>query len=371
MRGNRVDFGAVIETHVKVQSVRSIHMRFISGYSLATNYDFHNGCRIWVIWNSVTIQLRFWIGELNLFIARFDICSLRGWCWLLLFTVLIELLRDSSFGLHFGNSMLGASPKWAKLDRLLVKHLWFLHMPIFTVVFLPPRVSDHASVLLSVASATMFHRPFRLRNLKTVLKMIHFNEFAGITNRVAAAKSLLSDCQLQLQGSVNPLLLAQEKRLHTAYAGLKKAEMRFLAQKAKVQHLVLSDTNTRYFYASIAARRVRNIIGAIEDIQGQVCHGQENVSLAFLNYYRDLLGSTEPTMDLPADLFHNNILKNPSQLNVMVTVPEIEATLFSIDRSKSPGVDGYSSGFFRDTWSITGPAFIAAVFEFFQKSVMP
>ncbi|XP_074283502.1 uncharacterized protein LOC141608050 [Silene latifolia] len=55
----------------------------------------------------------------------------------------------------------------------------------------------------------------------------------------------------------------------------------------------------------------------------------------------------------------------------MITPREIRAALNSIDNNKSPGVDGYSLGFFKDTWDITGPDFSAAVLEFFHHGKMP
>ncbi|KAK9675842.1 hypothetical protein RND81_11G035500 [Saponaria officinalis] len=58
LRSNRVDCGAIIETHIKVHLVNAIHKRMFKGYSLATNYDFHYGGRIWVLWNPTTVSVR-------------------------------------------------------------------------------------------------------------------------------------------------------------------------------------------------------------------------------------------------------------------------------------------------------------------------
>ncbi|XP_074293276.1 uncharacterized protein LOC141620254 [Silene latifolia] len=147
--------------------------------------------------------------------------------------------------------------------------------------------------------------------------------------------------------------------------------MRVLSQKAKLQHLHLSDLNTKYFYAHIKARKIGNTIGVIEDVNGTLCHGHAQVAHAFVGYYRDLLGTYEVVTPLPAALFAHNTFTTTDHLVAPVTHLEIEAALFAIQRDKSPGIDGYSSGFFRDSWGIIGHEFTAAIMEFFTKGYMP
>ncbi|XP_074297810.1 uncharacterized protein LOC141628588 [Silene latifolia] len=106
----------------------------------------------------------------------------------------------------------------------------------------------------------------------------------------------------------------------------RRAEMQVLFQRAKVQNLQLNDLSTRYFYSRLANRRVRNSIGSIQDKSGKLLQ--------------------------------------------QVRVQEILNALKSIDRNKSPGIDGYSSGFL-DAWNLVGHDFKAAVFEFFQTCTMP
>lgn len=49
-----------------------------------------------------------------------------------------------------------------------------------------------------------------------------------------------------------------------------------------------------------------------------------------------------------------------------VTRTEIKAALWSIANHKSPGLDGFSSGFYKSAWSVVGDFVIAAVKEFFE-----
>ncbi|KAK9750773.1 hypothetical protein RND81_02G221000 [Saponaria officinalis] len=386
----------MVETHVRKHSCKGVFRKSIGAYSLVTNYDFHPGGRLWVLWNPTAMHLRVLDGG-----AQFLHCSLlhrsshRSFLVTFVYTYnraperldLWDKLWGFSVdhpytrGVFTWHNKQEAAPKWAKLDRLLVNQSWFLQMPTTTVTFLPFGISDHAPVILTTALSVNCHRPFRyldcwvllsdfvgcvssgwlsssfggsiyalfakLRRLRAVLKSIHCTEFSDLRNRVAMVKLRLNDCQLRLQASpTSQLFLVEEKQLLGYYARLKTAEMRVLAQRAKVQHLKLSDGNTKYFYASITARKFRNTIGPIEDARGQLCTGHEAVSRAFLCYYQTLLGSSEPVTSLPGDLFLENVLCQPAHLDVMVTLPEIKAALWSIDRNKSLGVNGYSSGFF-------------------------
>ncbi|KAL9232296.1 hypothetical protein vseg_007422 [Gypsophila vaccaria] len=44
---------------------------------------------------------------------------------------------------------------------------------------------------------------------------------------------------------------------------------------------------------------------------------------------------------------------------------EVKEAIFGIPGSKAPGLDGYNSQFFKDTWEIVGPQVTQAVLELF------
>nr|XP_018631977.1 uncharacterized protein LOC108947926 [Nicotiana tomentosiformis] len=48
------------------------------------------------------------------------------------------------------------------------------------------------------------------------------------------------------------------------------------------------------------------------------------------------------------------------------TIEEVKKAVFSIDINKSPGPDGYGSGFYRAAWRVIGKDITEAVLEFFQ-----
>ncbi|XP_074288939.1 uncharacterized protein LOC141614084 [Silene latifolia] len=175
------------------------------------------------------------------------------------------------------------------------------------------------------------------------LSTIHSTVAYLTTARVAESKLALHHCQDQLSRSpLDITILAQEKHLLQEYIMIKKVELQVLYQRAKVQGLQLNDLSTRYFYSRLADRRARNSIGLIQDEFG----------VQFSPFILISEGHCPPECWGP--------------LVQQVRVQEILDALKSIDRHKSLGIDGYSSGFFLDAWDKVGSDFKAAVFEFFQ-----
>lgn len=50
-----------------------------------------------------------------------------------------------------------------------------------------------------------------------------------------------------------------------------------------------------------------------------------------------------------------------------VSPEEVKEALFVISDQKASGLDGYGSGFFKDTWEIVGNDIIRAVTDFFSS----
>lgn len=60
-----------------------------------------------------------------------------------------------------------------------------------------------------------------------------------------------------------------------------------------------------------------------------------------------------------------------AQLVKTVTREEIREVLLRMPNNKSPGPDGYTTEFFKASWSIIGPDFTTAVQSFFSKGFLP
>lgn len=52
------------------------------------------------------------------------------------------------------------------------------------------------------------------------------------------------------------------------------------------------------------------------------------------------------------------------------TGKDVKIALFQIDSNKSPGLDGFSSGFFKSAWSIVGEDISKDILQFFQNEML-
>ncbi|XP_074314673.1 uncharacterized protein LOC141649902 [Silene latifolia] len=320
-----------------------------------------------------------------------------------------SLVDHPATGCHFTwNNKQGDGLRWAKLDRILVSPQWFASFRS-TATFLNAGFSYHSPCLVQIDGMASPCRPKfkylncwalspqfqstvcrswsshyygghiislfqKLKQLRSGLRKLHTSSFTNLSDRVASCKLALKHCQDNL--SISPMdsaLLREERTLVQEYLQIKRAEMQILFQRAKVQHIQSGDLSTQYVYSKISARKVRNNIGSILDAACKICTGSHEVAQGFLDYYSSLLGSSTPVFPLPSHLFLQDTV-SPEQcgsLTQPVRVPEILDALKSIDRNKSPGMDGYSSGFFLDAWTVVGQDFKNAVLEFFQTCSMP
>ncbi|XP_057953284.1 uncharacterized protein LOC131147748 [Malania oleifera] len=86
---------------------------------------------------------------------------------------------------------------------------------------------------------------------------------------------------------------------------------------------------------------------------GRLPDPNKEVAEEFVTYYKQLLGSEEACSLVDPQVIDRGPTLNEEQAKVMVEVvigEEIKEALFSIGEDKSPGPDGYSSGFFKGAW---------------------
>ncbi|XP_074304512.1 uncharacterized protein LOC141639242 [Silene latifolia] len=129
------------------------------------------------------------------------------------------------------------------------------------------------------------------------------------------------------------------------------------------------DENTHYFHCSIKARRSQNRVLSIKDMSGRDYNTNADIKNAFLVYYMALLGNDHYVTPVCLDVVRAGSTVSEEQATAMIrdiSEEEIRSALMSIPADKYPGPDGFTSQFFKDSYSIVGPDVIAAVKEFFN-----
>ncbi|XP_062088717.1 uncharacterized protein LOC133795278 [Humulus lupulus] len=270
-------------------------------------------------------------------------------------SLLIDLRSSGSF-FTWSNKQKEGSRIFSKLDRVFVNELWIDTFPDSEARINWDAISDHCfCIIKTVQFQTSGVRPFwyynmwdkhkdfrstvlniwskpaggiglqkiiqKLRRLKPALLQFNKVQIGDVVQKYATAKQNYELAQFMLQQSPSSSLLQQEEDEAAAeFARMSKLYESFLRQKS---FLGKSIALTGRVYLS--------------------CFQQDNVL----------------SLDHQLDLIHP------------FTKKDVKRALFSIPATKSPGPDGYGSGFFKALWKDIGDEIDDAILMFFDSGVIP
>jgi hypothetical protein len=216
-----------------------------------------------------------------------------------------------------------------RLDRAVANPEWCAIFPIFSVLILAARSSDHSPMLVSFfgchserQAQGSFRRGFKFEaswaNDIECMESISsawnndLNDVAplkGIRLRLSACQRALSTWSRQKYGNVEENIKRKSAQLATlqrddslalvAYIKTLQHEIEELLefedmrwrQRAKQHWLQHGDQNTTFFHFWGQHRRKINHIRSISDEQGRVWRKNKDISKAFLSYYEQLFST--------------------------------------------------------------------------------
>ncbi|KAL2235283.1 UNVERIFIED_CONTAM: hypothetical protein Sindi_1260500 [Sesamum indicum] len=167
------------------------------------------------------------------------------------------------------------------------------------------------------------------------------------------------------------LLLQLEHCCQLVLAKAAKLEQVMLQQRAKMQWMKEGDQCSRVFFRKIAQRRSVRRILQINDDHGTTHTDLGAINNEFVDYYHNLLGG-----GMRHEVINLSFLRpwaryrlSDEEENLLLapfTPADTKQALFDIAEDKTPGPDGYSSGFFKAAWPIVGQEVSFVVLEFFR-----
>jgi hypothetical protein len=89
-----------------------------------------------------------------------------------------------------------------------------------------------------------------------------------------------------------------------------------------------------------------------------------------MHYYQQLLGTSKATIPLDSAVIRCGPCLSSSSHGLLlspVSYENIWKTVFGIRNDKAPGLDGYSSFFFKQAWNVVGEDLCVVVHDFFHS----
>jgi len=153
------------------------------------------------------------------------------------------------------------------------------------------------------------------------------------------------------------------------------SSMALMKQQCKMEWISCGDDNTKTFFARAKQRKLASYIYQIKDENENLVEGFNKVGKTMMSYYNALLGEqliTRQMIDMDV-VNQGPTLTKDQQVHMCLDFidMDIKEALFSIPNTKSPGPDGFNSGFFKHTWHKLGLLICSAIREIFTKGTIP
>ncbi|KAJ8420395.1 hypothetical protein Cgig2_013882 [Carnegiea gigantea] len=299
---------------------------------------------------------------------------------------------------------------WSRIDRALVKGLWHDTFDYTNAHFGASGISDHSPILLQFLQTskpkhmfqycdmwathysfhhlisealTCMHGPDPIQRLisfmdciRPLLRRLSRNKYRDLWAQQTQARQHLTNVQEVLAlGPQNQTLLAQAQDLRTKYLDITASSLSLMRQQTKIEWIGYGDSGSRLFFTRVNQCKLASYIYTLHTSQGELVEGFDDVGKHMSLFYRQLL-RTQAKHRQRID--HHIILAGPvlshgQQIDLCKSFSdkEIKAAFFSIPNHKSPGPDGFSSGFFKHTWDQIGPLVCNAAHHFFRIGRLP
>ncbi|XP_070013891.1 uncharacterized protein [Nicotiana sylvestris] len=268
-----------------------------------------------------------------------------------------ELIEFPQLGNHYTwNDKNNDQRIFSKLDWIFINNTWLDIMPTCRVKFLPEGTSDHCPVMVTLEDRRLgMRRQFIYSNV-----WAQHPQFADLVK--AGWEVQLEECQMFKIVSRLKMLQKALKKLNANYFGN-------IVTEANVERVTLKEVQERLF-RDPTNRKLQQEEATLYTNFRQSSYMAE-VYLQQKTKLHDLLGTRRNSrVSLFTNIIQNGpLLFIPQQVYLIrpFNGKDVKEAMFSIDSNKSLGPDGYGSGFFKATWSITGEEVTEAILKFFEK----
>eukprot|EP00253_Pinus_taeda_P029738 PITA_29738 len=196
----------------------------------------------------------------------------------------------------------------------------------------------------------------KLKRTKKALKDWAKESYQEPEETKKKVKNELEDVQARIEEhGLSQQNKEQENALYAQLTHINREEEIKWRIKSRQLWLQGGDKNTTYFHKHATARKLRNNVNTILDIEGNRHSTQEAIRNAATKHYRDLLTEVKGAEDYSDLLQHlpKGVTKEMNDnLSKQIEEEEIKGAIWSLHPDKAPEPDGFPICFYREFWTL-------------------
>jgi hypothetical protein len=211
----------------------------------------------------------------------------------------------------------------------------------------------------------------KMKVLKEALKGWNKEVFGIVDLNIEKTVKELNDLEDMIADNVCDPNQLNSKELVNNFWDQIRSKDSLLRQKARTQWVQEGDANSRFFHASIKARRRRNQIVSLmkggDTISG-VLEIKQEAKEHFYQHFSEVWSNRPFLEGIP---FPSISADDNDSLLAPFLEEEIRDTIWSCDGNKSPGPDGFNLNFLKACWPILKNDIMAFFKEFHENAFLP
>ncbi|KAM6562940.1 hypothetical protein CsatB_022938 [Cannabis sativa] len=292
----------------------------------------------------------------------------------------VEALKRTGSDFTWTNNQDGISRIYSKIDHVFANEDWHDTFGNNSAHYGWETTSDHCSCVVSIkAHMKIGVKPFRFYNfwadhpkfkelvLQNWEKPLAASGMKGVYLKLMRLKHVLKKFNHETIGDIG-------KSFHQAKDRYQEARLKAQAHAGDSDYQDQERVAAANFI-SCDKMKSENRIASFTNDHGDIIDNFSEVVDHFMNHFNGFMGTRNDTAaSLNMECFELNSRLNLDQ-QILLLKPfsnnEIKKAMFSIPDSKSPGPDGFNSGFFKVMWADIGKEVCKAISDFFITGYMP
>ncbi|XP_062114776.1 uncharacterized protein LOC133826231 [Humulus lupulus] len=272
----------------------------------------------------------------------------------------VEELKCEGAPYSWTNKQEAGDRIFSKLDRVFINDLWLDVFPKTEARFKWDCISDHSFCVIR----NQEYRGYR----EVVLRCWNAPVVSGgglckIVQKLYRVKHILKRFNREEVGDI----VLSYKKAKEEYSRVQEALASNPSDMSLLQSVTQAQLNVSVLQSCYA--------NFLKQQRGKTEEDYSKVVEHFLSHFKNFMGKGNlASVEIDKSCFmQGNRLSLDLQVRLLrpFTKNDVKKALFSIHSYKSPGLDGFGSGFFKGLWSDIGAEITSAVLDFFHDGYLP